>query len=72
MLSHNLYVHDCRYILERNALIPRAERMALKQTGLDNKGKVTGSFSRAFMRAMDDLWRIRCNLIEENKASENK
>ena len=48
-----LHVHDCQYIIERNALIPEAERAALVD---DGKGGLVFS-SAAFIRKMDELAR---------------
>ena len=47
-------VHDCRYIEERNALIPAAERLATTTAG-ENAGRWT----QVFMTEMDRLWKTR-------------
>lgn len=47
-------VHDCKYVKARDALIPKAERIAQEKT------KPGGpSFSANFMEAMNELWRNR-------------
>jgi len=55
--STNLFVHDCGYIRLRNALIPKAERLAIQAVGLDDKGKPNSGFSRAFTGIMNELAR---------------
>jgi hypothetical protein len=48
-----LHVHDCQYIIERNALIPQAEKAAWVD---DGKGRINFS-SAEFRRKMDELVR---------------
>ena len=47
-------VHDCRYIEERNALIPDASRHATTTAG-DNAGR----WAQVFMAEMDRRWKTR-------------
>jgi len=53
--------HDCRYVEERNKLIPVAERLALQAVGEPPPGfddpAYDARFGVAFLRAMDLLWR---------------
>lgn len=52
--------HDCRYIAERNALIPEAERIALLAVAyLPDDETRQKAWPRAFLEAMDDLVRKR-------------
>jgi hypothetical protein len=50
--------HDCAYVDQRNALIPRATQMAGTQfmDGPDRDGK---SWDQRYMEAMDSLWKGR-------------
>lgn len=50
--------HDCRYVDERNDLIPDAERLA---NGRADRNTV--AWSREFFKAMDELWREKHNGI---------
>lgn len=51
----HLNVHDCDYIVKRNELIPRAERLATMEIGKDRNTDKSAAWSLAFHRHMTKL-----------------